>query len=86
MGSLIFFGLQLSISAIFAAIANIQPSKIFIIKSNYPGKVHNLPKFQLLLALVAGVLYDSAQRTLVAPVAVAPTVPAGAALTVCSPG
>ena len=44
-----------------------------------------LPERQLLLALVAGVLYDPAQRTLVAPVAVAPAVLAGAALTIHSP-
>ena len=43
-----------------------------------------LPELELLLALVAGVLYDPAQWTLVAAVAVSPAVPTGAALTVDS--
>ena len=44
-----------------------------------------LPECQLLLALVAGVLYYPAQGALVTPVAVAPAVLTGAALTVHSP-
>ena len=43
-----------------------------------------LPELELLLSLVAGVLDDPAQWTLVAAVTIPPAVPAGAALTVDS--